>query len=139
MSDRIQREVEDLLAKLDELPSRRPLRLRIRDGVSRAVRTLGGFFSGLRLPRISLGQILLLGIALIVIAYVANPGSASVTRIFIVVGVVLFLAAFILSLRRSAYGGRPPEKRWRGVPMEMGGTGTGDRLRSWWDRWRTRR
>ncbi len=136
MSDRIQREVEDLLAKLDELPSRRPLRLRIRDGVSRAGRALGGFFSGLRLPRISLGQVLLLGIALIVIAYVANPGSASVTRMFIVVGVVLFLAAFILSLRRQSH---PPEKRWRGEPMELGGTRVGTRLRSWWDRWRSRR
>jgi len=139
MADKLQREIEELLDRLDHFPTRRPIWSRLAEGVSGAVRGFASLFRGLRLPHISLGQILLAGIALIIIGYVLNPGDASVTRIVIVVGIVLFLGAFLLSLRRSAYGGRAPEKRWRGVPMEMGGPGTGDRLRSWWDRWRTRR
>ena len=136
MPDKLQREIEELLDRLDHFPTRRPVWSRFTGSVSGAVRSFASLFRGLRLPRISLGQILLAGIALIVIGYVLNPGDASVTRIVIVVGIVLFLGAFILSLRRQS---RAPEKRWRGVPMEMGGPGSGDRLRSWWDRWRTRR
>lgn len=136
MPDKLQREIEDLLSRLDDLPSGRPIRARVTQGVSGAVRGFASLFTGLRLPRVSLGQVLLAGIALIIIGYVLNPGDASVTRIVIVAGIVLFLGAFVLSLRRQS---RPPEKRWRGVPMELGGSRAGDRLRSWWDRWRTRR
>ncbi len=136
MPDRVQREIEELLDRLDHFPSRRPISSRLTQGVASAVRGFPSLFRGLRLPRPSLGQLLLAGIALIVIGYVLNPGDSSATRIVIVAGIVLFVSAFFLSLRRQS---RPPEKRWRGVPMELGGPRAGDRLRSWWDRWRTRR
>lgn len=136
MTDRLQREIDEILARLDSITPRRSLWWRLRRRLSGMVTGLGRGLQGLRLPRISLGQVLLLGIALIVVAYLLNPGGASVTRMVIVAGIVIFLGAFILSLRRQS---RPPEKRWRGQPMELDDPGVGGRFRSWWERRRGRR
>jgi len=133
MPDRLQREIEDLLSKLDTFPRPRPMWARARDAIARGLRR---FVNAIHLPHISAGHILLLGITLIVIAYVGAPGDADITRWFIVGGIVLFVAAFLMSMRRQA---RPPEKRWRGEPMELSGTRVSNRLRSWWGRWRSRR
>ena len=99
--------------------------------------SVGRAFGGLPRPRVSVGQVLLVGIALIVIAYVFGDsiGDASLVRLFVIGAVVLFIGAFIFSLRRQSTL-RMPEKRWRGQPMDLdeaGGRG------SWWDRWRSRR
>lgn len=137
MPTKLERDIEEVLAKIDRFPPRRSLRSRIR-------RRLGGAFGGpgraiasLPRPRVSVGQVLLLGIALIVIAYVFGDslGGASLVRLFIIAGIVLFIGAFIFSLRRqSAY--RTPEKRWRGQPIDLDEpSGPG----SWWKRWRSRR
>ena len=139
MSDRLQREVEELLARLDTFPPRRSPLARARDAIARPFTGAARWARGLRLPHISPGHILLLAIAVMVVGYVAQPGDAAVTRYVIAGGIVLFIAAFVLSLRHSAYGARPPEKRWRGEPMELGGPKAGHRLRSWWGRWRSRR
>lgn len=136
MTDRLQREIDEILARLDSFPPRRSLWWRLRRRVGGVLGGLGRGLRGLRLPRLSMGQLLLLGIAVIVIAYLLEPGGANVARYVIVAGIVIFLAAFILSLRRQT---RPPEKRWRGQPMELGGPDVGQRLRSWWGRWRGRR
>ncbi len=138
MSDRLQKEIEELLARLDTFPPRRSPIARAREGIARPFRTAAAWLRGQRLPHISPGHILLLAIAVMVIGYVAQPGGDAITRYVIVSGIVLFIAAFVLSLRRSAPGGQTPEKRWRGEPMELGGPGMGSRLRSWWGRWRGR-
>jgi len=139
MTDRLQKEIEELLSRLDTFPPRRSPVARARDAIGRPLREAASWLRGLRLPHVSPGHILLLAIAIMVVGYVAQPGGDSVTRYVIVGGIVLFIAAFVLSLRRSADGGRPPEKRWRGEPMELGGPRTGGRRRSWWGRWRSRR
>ncbi len=139
MSDRLQREIDELLAELDTFPPRRSRWARAREAIATPFRRTGRALGDLRLPHISPGHILLLAIAIIVVGYLAQPGGDSVTRYVIVGGIVLFIAAFALSLRRSTYGGRPPEKRWRGEPMELGGPSAGSRPRSWWGRWRSRR
>ncbi len=134
MSDRLHREIEDLLSKLDTLPPpRRRFWARARDSVWR---TLRRFSDRIRLPSPSAGHVLLFAIALIVIAYVALPGGSDVTRWLIAAGIVLFIAAFIFSLRRQS---RPPEKYWRDKPIDLRRQGHHDRSRSWWERWRNRR
>ncbi|HEU4758779.1 MAG TPA: hypothetical protein VFT91_02240 [Dehalococcoidia bacterium] len=135
MPDRLQREVEELLANLDKFPVRRSPWARARDSIRRGVRAFGDWLAGIRLPHINVRNLLLLGVAIVIIAYVFNPGSPSVTRTIIVAGIVIFLVAFALSLVRQ---GRAPEKRWRGEPMELGGRGAGGRLRTLWGRWRRR-
>lgn len=130
MPDRIQREVEELLAKLDTFPPRRPLWTRIRDGFSRAFQQLGG----LKLPSLSAGHVLLIAIAVIVGAWVLLPAGSGLGRWIIAGGIVAFIAAFLFSLRRQS---KPPEKYWRDRPLDLRRSST-PHTRSWWDRWRNR-
>ena len=131
MPDRIQEEIEELLAKLETFPPKRPLRARVKNGIRGFFRSLGGVFSSLPIPRLSAGHVLLIAILAIVIFSVLEPGGMDVTRWAIAVAIVFFIGAFVMSLRRHS---RPAEKLWRGKPMDMDGPGVGERLRSWWRR-----
>ena len=130
MSSKLERDIEEVLARIDRFPPRRSLPSRIR-------RRLASVTVGLPRPRVSVGQVLLLGIALIVIAYVFGDslGGASLVRLFIITAVLLFIGAFIFSLRHQSVS-RIPEKRWRGQPMDLSQQGGSD---PWWKRWRFRR
>jgi len=130
MPERIQREVEELLARLETFPPRRPLWTRVRDGFSRAFQRLGG----MKLPSLSAGHVLLIAIAVIVSAWVLLPDGSDLGRWIIAGGIIAFIAAFIYSLRRQS---KPPEKYWRDRPLELRRSST-PRTRSWWDRWRNR-
>lgn len=135
MANRIQREIEDILSRLEGFPPKRPWRSRLRDVVRRIWRGLRSLPATLPRPHISLGQVMLVGGVLIIVAYVADF-EGSLYRGLLAAGLVLFFLAFLLSLRRRA---SVPEKHWRGQPMELHSGGVGDRLRSWWERWRSRR
>ena len=131
-SDRIQKEVDELLANIERFPPRRRLSRRIGAVVSAPFRALRRGLSGLSLPRISAGHVLLAAIIIIVIAYVAG-GSGDIWRWIIVGGIALFIAAFVMSLRRQS---RPPTERyWRDRPIDLEDPGS---RRSFWDRWRGR-
>jgi len=134
MSDKLQQEIEEILGKYKRLPLREPIWRRIRRRSSRWLSSLGRWPAS-HLPRITVGRVMLVGIAMIIAAYFFSFGSDSITRSVIVAGLILFVAAFIFSLRR-----RSPyvEKRWRGQTMQIGQPGVGERLRSWWGRWRSR-
>jgi len=132
MPDRIQQEIEELLAKLETFPPKRSLWTRVRNGIRGGFRDLGGAISSIPLSRLSAGHVLLIAIAAIVIFSLAEPGGTDVTRWVIAGAIVLFIGAFVMSLRRHS---RPPqEKLWRGKPMDLDGPGVGERLRSWWRR-----
>jgi len=131
-SDRIQKEVDELLAKIEKFPPRRPRSRRISDAASAPFRALNRGRSGLSLPRISAGHVLLAAIIIIVIAYVAG-GASNVWNWVIVGGIALFIAAFVMSLRRQS---KPPAERyWRDRPIDLEDRGS---RRSFWDRWRGR-
>lgn len=128
--NRIQREVEELLRGLDTLPPRkRPLSERISAVAAAPFRAIGRMFSGVTLPSINAGHVLLFAMIVIAVWYVAG-GSGDLWRWVIIGAVALFIGAFIMSLRRHS---RPPPKYWRDKPMEL------RRGNSWWDRWRNRR
>jgi hypothetical protein len=136
MSSKLERDIEDVLARIDRFPPKRPLRSRLRRRLTNVFDGIGRALSGVPRPRTNVGQVLLLGIAVIVIAYVFGDsiGSPSLVRLFIIGGILLFIGAFVFSLRRQS-AARLPEKRWRGQPMDMnqpGGPGP------WWKRWRSR-
>lgn len=132
-SDRIQREVDELLTKLEQFPPKRPLGRRIGDAVTAPFRALGRAFSGMRLPRINAGHVLLAAITVIVIAYLAG-GASGIWTWIIVLAVFAFIAAFVASLRRQS---RPPtQKYWRDRPLDL--SGKEDEGKSFWDRFRGR-
>jgi hypothetical protein len=131
MSDRIQREIEELLAKLDTLPPpRKPLLNRAREGIGRIFDRLAG---GVRLPSVSAGHVLLAGLVLVVIGWVALGGT-DIAKFVIIAGIALFVGAFFVSLRRQS--APPQEKYWRDRPIDLRRPSD---QRSWWDRWRGRR
>jgi hypothetical protein len=133
MSTKLERDIEEVLEKIERFPPKRSLQSRVQG----AFASVGRGMAGVPRPRVSVSQVLLLGIALIVIGYVFGDslGGASLVRLFIIGAIVLFIGAFIFSLRRQS-ACRLPEKRWRGQPMDLDeARGPG----SWWDRWRSRR
>lgn len=134
MPDRIQQEIEELLARLETFPPKRPFSSRIKYAISGFFHSAGNAVSSLPVPHLTAGHLLLIAIAMIVIAFMIG-GSSGLIRWVIIGGFVLFIAAFVLSLRRQS---RPQEKLWRGKPLDLNGPGVGERLRSWWRR-RSRR
>ncbi len=119
MPDRIQREVEELLAGLDGFPLRKPLSRRLRDGAAAPFRAARQWPGSLHLPSLNAGHLLLASIIIIVIAYVAG-GDSSLWTFIIAGGIFLFIAAFVLSLRRQS---RPSQKYWRDRPMDTRDSG----------------
>jgi hypothetical protein len=127
MSNRIEREVEELLAGLDALPPEKPLKRRIGDVVLAPFRAIGGLVESIHLPRINAGHLLLVAIAIVVVAYVAG-GNSPLWNIIIAGGIILFIAAFILSLRKQSKPSSP--RYWRDRPMDL----EKGEQKSWWRR-----
>ncbi len=132
MSSKLERDIEEVLAQIDQFPPKRSRWSRIRRRIANAVGGVGEALSSIPWPRISVGQVLLIAMAVIVIAYFGFR-SSSIGSILIFGGILAFIAAFIFSLRRHS-SSRLPEKRWRGQPMDLEEPGG-----SWWKRWRSRR
>jgi VIT1/CCC1 family predicted Fe2+/Mn2+ transporter len=130
VSDKLEREVEEILRKLDRfVPKEGPLaRARRRVGQAAA-----DFFHAVlaRLSHISLGQVMLASLVLVVLAFFFRGASPMLARWVIIGGLILFFTAFVLSLRsgRSRY-----ERRWRGRVIDLSEPSLGDRLRNWLQR-----
>jgi VIT1/CCC1 family predicted Fe2+/Mn2+ transporter len=130
VSDKIEREVEEILRKLDKFV---PEESRL----ARARRRLGQAASDslhallVRLSRISLGQVMLASLLLVVVAFFFRSASPTLARWAIIGGLILFFTAFVLSLLggRSRY-----ERRWRGQVIDLSEPSLGNRLRNWLQR-----
>jgi hypothetical protein len=130
VSDKIEREVEEILRKLDKfVPEEGRL--------ARARRRLGQATSDLlhtllvRLSRVSLGQVMLASLILVVVAFLFRSASPDLARWAIIGGLILFFFAFVLSLLggRSRY-----ERRWRGQVIDLSEPSLSSRLRNWLQR-----
>ncbi len=126
--DKIQREIEEILNRLDEfVPEERVSERPRRRPTGAASKFAQAIFSPL--ARISIRHVMLTGFALIVIGFFAaraNPFGLWM----LVAGFILFLTAFAISF---VGGGSPPkvEKRWRGQSIELSEPTLSDRLRAW--------
>jgi len=126
MADRIEREIEEILKKIDDFvpetgrSRRRPRK--VGSGISNAQ----SWFAR-RLASISLNQVMLWSLLVFIAAFVFRGVPAAS---WVMVGALIVLGtAFILSLR--APGGRSvPEKRWRGEPVDYSGISWADRLKA---------
>jgi hypothetical protein len=136
--DKVQREIEELLDKLDNfvpedrLASKRRHRDREATGPGLIERSLK------RMSHVSLGQAMLVGLALLLLGTVFGHQRGSLATPAIVIGLVLAGGAFLLSVvngdsRRTISGGRQ-EKRWRGQVIDYSEPSTASRIRDWFRR-----
>ena len=130
MPDNLEREVEEILRKLDKfVPEEGPLtrtRRRLGQAVAESIHAMA-----VRLSRIALGQLMLASLVLVLVAFFFRGASPALARWLIIGGLILFLTAFVLSL----LGGRSrSERRWRGQVVDLSEPSLGTRLRNWLQR-----
>lgn len=136
--DRIQREIEEVLDKLDAFVPEERLAAKIRNRARRKQSDTPGLVERVRtrIGRVSIGQLMLGGFALILIAYFFRAPLGAASTPLIVVGLVLSALAFVLAIVRGGgartVGGGSVEKRWRGQVIHYSaGPSAADRIRSW--------
>ena len=129
--DKIKREIEDILNRLDEFVPEESAASRMRrrsSGVALAiVRALLA-----PLAAISIRQVMLTALVIIVIGFLGMRIHPIYGRWLLVGGIILFLTSFALSFVHR--GSSPPEieKRWRGRPMELRAQPPlAERIRDW--------
>ena len=132
--DKVQREIEDILNRLDTFLPEESVTTKVRRRSSSAA---SEFLHALIEPvlSISLRQVMLAALLLIVGGYIAGRAGSGIGNWVLIAGVALLFAGFALSFFSRSGGGAPAgEKRWRGQPMVLGPErppGLGDRLRAW--------
>jgi hypothetical protein len=133
--DKVQREIEELLGKLDNFVPEDRLAQKIRKkrrdeiGPGPIERTWR------RISRFSLGQAMLAGLALLLIGTFFRQALGGWAGPVIVLGIILAGGAFLLSVingdsRRTISGGRP-EKRWRGQVIDYSEPSATSRFLDW--------
>ncbi len=140
--DRVQREIEDLLDKLDNfVPEERFIsKVKSRKRQQNGPGLLSRLWTSLTRPfrRVTLGHVMLAGIALIVTSWLAPGLYGDYARLASIVGLALTAIAIIMSLmgwdaRRTIAGGRV-ERRWRGQVIDYETPTTPNRVRDWFRR-----
>ena len=130
MSDNIEREVEEILRKLDKFVPEEGRLTRVRRRLGQAIFDLSHSLLA-RLSRISLGQVMLASLILVVVAFFFRSASPVLARWVIIGGLILLFTAFVLPL----LGGRSRnERRWRGQVIDLSEPSLGSRLRHWLER-----
>ena len=123
----IQREIEEILNRLDKFVPEESAASRIRR------RSSGSFAVFVRailapLTRISLRQVMLTALLLVIVGFFARRVSPAATWL-LVAGLILFLTAFALSFVSRSNGST--EKNWRGRTIELNGPSLAERLKAW--------
>ena len=145
MTDRLEREIEEILDKIEQFPSPESRRARAR---KLAVRRLGGAIAdrqrafASQLGRISMSQVMLVSFLLILGYFFFGRYSPVLMRWVLYGGIILFVTSFtILMFSRRASPRASSQERWRGRPVQPVGRypTLGERLRGWWRQRGTRR
>ncbi len=126
--DRIKREIEDILNRLDDFvpEERSPVPFR-----KRSPKPAGAFWALLEpLAHISLRHVMLTALALVIVGFFGTRAYPGFGQWVLIAGLILFATTFALSFfgRKAA---PQYEKRWRGQPMDLAPPTLGDRLRAW--------
>lgn len=143
MPNRVEREIEEILNRMDADPSgRKPVRMR-RTWRSRIRRFFARFpRPGFSIPALNSGSMMLWGIGLILSGLILRMFSPELTRIAVIAGLVLFFASFVVAFRHKDTGAvGSSETYWRGqrfARSELRGPSAIERLKAWW-RQRNRR
>ena len=127
--DRIKREIEDILNRLDDFVPEESNVIRMRKRSSNAA---GSLLGALLAPigNISLRHVMLASLILIVVGFIGMRMAPMIGQWALIGGVILFLTAIALSIFHKPSAPRI-EKRWRGQPLDLNEPTLGDRLRAW--------
>jgi len=134
----MEREIEELLGKIEDFPSASERRARAR---KKATGRLGGAIAGqqrallARLSRIDMSQVMLLSFVLILGSLFLGRFSPLLTQWVLYAGIALFIAAFtMLVFGRKGGGARGNAAYWRGRQIEYRQPSLGAQARRWWAR-----
>jgi hypothetical protein len=125
MADRIEREIEEILKKIDKFPegSRQP---KIRRPAGGRAKPSGG---GTRwLSAVSMRKVMMWALVAVIVAFFLRgiPGGY-----WLLIGaIIVFVTAFFLSTRGGSVADGPP-KRWRGQPLDLSEPSWPDRVKAW--------
>lgn len=140
MPDKFEREIEDILSRLDNFPRQGPS-----DRARKAVSGRIGAFQrriALRVARLSVGQIMLTGIIMILVGYFFRAGLPEIWYYVVILGLILFFTSFALSFFGAGRARGSGQVYWRGRPAQAyysSGPDLAKRLRAWWRRRQGRR
>ena len=145
MTERLEREIEEILDKIEQFPSPESRWARAQ---KQAIRRFGGVFAerqrafASQLGRISMSQVMLASFLLILGAlFFRRLGPANQWLLY--AGIILFITSFavLMFTRRSSPAGAMPHERWRGRPVRSAQPGTNlvERVRMWWQQRRIHR
>jgi hypothetical protein len=125
MPDELEREIEEILSKIDKFPKESAFGRLRRRWAKRFRRWRGSL--ALRLPRVSLGRVMAASLLLIILAYAFR--STAFGRYAFAVGLVLLFSAIAVSFFTAR---RPKqETRWRGQVVDLSEPSLADRVRGW--------
>ncbi len=149
MTDRLEREIEEILDKIEQFPSPESRRARAR---KQAVRRFGSSIAdrqrafASKLGRIQMSQVMLASFLLILGGVFFRRYSPLLMQWVLYAGLILFVTSFAILMftRRSSpsgSSGSPSAERWRGREVRPApqGASVADRLRMWWRQRRMRR
>ncbi len=130
--DKIKREIEDILNKLDDFVPDESAAEKVRRRSSGAA---ASFVRAIFAPltHISIRNVMLTALVIIVIGFLAMRIHPIFGRYALIAGVILFLTSFSLSFFNRSSGPTPPtvEKRWRGQTLELHEPSLPDRIKAW--------
>ena len=135
--DKVQREIEELLDKLDNFVPEDRLVSKIRS--RRKAETGPNAIERLwaRVSRLTLGHVMLAGVVLLLAGTFARGALGGAATWFVVIGIALTVGAFVLSIingdsrRTLAGGGGRYEKRWRGQVIDYSEPSAASKIRDW--------
>jgi len=141
MSDRFEREIDEILSKIDDFPKHAAQRRRRSGRMGRQIGEAQRNFA-LRLARITVTQIMVTAFAVMAISYFLLRGAFPEVWVYgLILGLILFFTAFALSFRGGTPAGRS-EPYFRGRPRSYYRSETPafwSKLSEWWRRQRRRR
>ena len=133
MPDQLQREIEEILNKLDEFIPEQKASSRIRKRWGEKLHAFGGRLGGL-VSHVSMGHLMIVSLVLVFIAFAFR--SSAIGQYSMIAGLSLLGLTIVVSFltnRRTR-----SEKRWRGQVVDFSGSGPLDKLQGWFRKRRSR-
>ena len=138
--DRLEREIQEILDKIEQLPS--PPRRRRTSGLQRSLRRAGNGVSAWQrtvareLSRVSLSQLVLLSLLLILGAFFIR-GIGPIGTWIMIAGIALLVTSLALMVAGGG-SGRSRTRQWRGRTISYSRDSFAQRIRRWFSSRRRR-